>query len=489
MTMAAHAETEASIAPATWQSLLDAMSAPATVFGRDLVFMGQNKAHEAMTGRQRGDVVGRYMFDAFPAEPGPDAPSAEAAIHASIRRVWASGLPDLMPVQEHALESRDGSWQTHFWKITHAPIIEDGAVVAILQTSEDVTEKALSDALSRAQRLAAQDAAAVSYFTYEPESERLVRAEAVDLLFGFEEGEAGPLAGPFLSRIDPADAPSVRRELERARSQPLGAPVRIDFRTCRPGQGAGRTVRLRGAMVIDPEDQQRKLVGVVVDMTDFEQARQGLEQALREKENLLIEVNHRVKNSLQLASSILRLEARKTRNPETQSVLAKANARVDAIAEVHGGIYLGGDVTWAPIDAILKNIVDALGRSVGAGDTCADIACTAAQVSLPTDRAIAFGLLVNELLTNALKHGGGPDARAISVSTQIDGSRIVLTVSNDCNAAPEAGPPQGTGIGASLIAGFVRQLGGTLSEGADNDRYVVTVVFSDDADGTEPPRI
>ena len=71
-------------------------------------------------------------------------------------------------------------------------------------------------------------------------------------------------------------------------------------------------------MVVDPEDRIRKLVGVFIDMTDTEHNRASLVQALQEKENLLIEVNHRVKNSLQLVTSILRMEARRIANPEVE---------------------------------------------------------------------------------------------------------------------------------------------------------------------------
>ncbi|MEO0981794.1 MAG: histidine kinase dimerization/phosphoacceptor domain -containing protein [Pseudomonadota bacterium] len=466
-----------STSPTQWLALLDALSMPATIFDRDLVFLGQNTAHEAMTGTRRQDIIGRSMFDAFPPEPGPHAPSAEEAIRASVDRVWSTREAHTLPVQEHALQDETGAWQAYSWKITHAPIIENGAVTAILQTAENVTGEMLQRSLYEAHRLAAQDAAAVSFFSYELASQLFVRSTAVDALFGFAEDEAEPLAAPFFDRIDPDDLPAVQEELSRIASAPLGTPARFDFRVNIPGLDDPKRVRARGAMVIDPADQQQKLVGVFVDMTDFEMARGRLEQAVEDKEHLLVEVNHRVKNSLQLASSILRMEARKTSNPETKDVLANANARVDAIAEVHGGIYVGGDVTRAPIGEVLTNIVDALGRSVGAGDTSAEISCKATEVSLPTDLAVAFGLLVNELLTNALKYGGEPTCAPIDVHTAIDGDVVELTVSNDTAREVDDDRPNGTGIGTTLVKGFVRQLRGEMKAGPDGDRYKVTVTF------------
>lgn len=460
-----------------WQVLLDAIVTPATVFDHQLVFLAQNKAHEDMTGTSRVDVLGRYMFDAFPAEPRPNAPSAEDAIRSSVYKVVSTRAADTLPVQEHALQNEKGEWESFFWRMTHAPLFEDGEVAAILQTSENVTEATLERDLAEAQQLAVEQATNVSFFSYELESDLFVRSAAVDALFGFEPNEAGLLAAPFFERISPHDLPAVQSELDRLKRSPLKTPAEFDYRVERPGSNAVRFVRGRGAMVVDPRDRKRKLVGVLVDMTDVAETQNRLEQLVQDKENLLIEVNHRVKNSLQLASSVLRMEARKADTEDVRDVLATANARVDAIAEVHGETYIGGDVTRVSTSEILKNIVSASGRSVGAGDTSASIECDAAEFSLPTDLAIAFGLLVNELLTNAIKYGGAGSARAIRVATVLGGDAVVLSVSNDKSREVGDGANSGTGIGTSLISGFVRQLGGTLSNVDHGDRFEVTVVF------------
>ena len=460
-----------------WDALLDAIAQPTTIFDRDLVFLGQNAAHEVMTGTRRADVIGRFMFDVFPPEPGPEAPNAQAAVGASVDRVWHSRQPHTLPAQQHALRQGNGAWKNHFWKITHAPIIEGDEVVAVLQTSENVTETILERWLNEAEKLAVQDATAVSFFSYEPKSQRFERPGALDDLFGFEEGEAGPLAGPFFERIVPNDLPAVVAEFCRIAGEPLGKPARFDCRVSIPGVEFQRHVRARGALVVDPADQMQKLVGVVVDMTEFEQTREQLEQAIRDKENLLIEVNHRMMNSLQLASSILRLEARDTMNETAREVLVTANARVDAIAEVHGSIYRGGDVTCAPTDMILNGVVDGLRRSVGAGDTAPEITCEADEFYLPTDLAISFGLLANELLTNALKYGGDSDAGPIEVNSAYEGNVARLSVCNDRKDHEDGQASNSTGVGSKLIDGFVRQLGGELSSTLQGNRYVTMVSF------------
>lgn len=461
-----------------WSVLLDAVPMSAVIFDRQMICLAQNAAHERMTGVGRENLVGRYMFDPFPPDPAPGAPNAEVAIRASVDRAWITKLSDSPPIQEHPLNTSDGVWETHAWRVTHSPLIRNGEVAAMLQTSEKLTEAALERALGHAQRLAAQNAAAISYFSYEPVSRQLARSEAVDSLFGFVSDEAGAFGAAFAERICPEDYPALKAELDRVRAAPVGTPFSIDFRILVPDEETPRFVRTRGAVVIDPADKVKKLVGAVADITDIEATRRQLEEAVQDKERLLVEVNHRVKNSLQLASSVLRMEARKADSEQIADVLDMANARVDAIAEVHAGLYLGGDVTQTSAGAVLRNIVASLGQSAGAGDTAAALHVSAAEFSLPTDLAIAFGLLVNELTTNALKYGGEPSAAPIEISTELKDDGVVLVVSNDVvEADAERAAPTGTGVGSQLIEGFVRQLKGEMTSDRTDGRFKVEITF------------
>lgn len=458
--------------------LFDALPGAKLIFDRDLIILKQNKAHEDMTMSQREDVVGRYLFNAFPPEPGEDSPSAETAIRESVKYVFETGGTDEMPIQEHALLVGKQMWQTRFWRVTHSPITKDGEILAVLQTSEDVTVEMLQKSLSEARNVAAQEAAAVSYFSIDLTSGLFTRGKTVDELFGFAPDEAGMFVQPFFDRILPDDWERVEEELERIQASPLGTIAKFDYRIQIPEAEEIRFVRARGAMVVDPEDRIRKLVGVFIDMTDTEHNRASLVQALQEKENLLIEVNHRVKNSLQLVTSILRMEARRIANPEVERILTIANSRVEAIAEVHSGLYVGNDVTRVSTRTLVNNLVLALGRSVGSGDIAPDIDYTAAEFSLPTELAIAFGLLVNELLTNALKYGGTAENRPIVLETRRKGKTVSLHISNDiAPIAPLEKESSGTGVGTQLIQGFVRQLRAEMETSKEDGQFRVSVTF------------
>ena len=162
----------------------------------------------------------------------------------------------------------------------------------------------------------------------------------MDELFGFKQDEAGALASPFFELILEEDLVEVQAELERIANVRNGDLAQFDYRIRQKHTDLVKYVRARGEMVIDPDDGVRKLVGVFIDMTDTEARNTELADALRVKEDLLIEVNHRVKNSLQLVSSIMRLQAARVNDPELRRLLDLANSRVRAIAEVHSSLQM-----------------------------------------------------------------------------------------------------------------------------------------------------
>ena len=450
------------------------MPGAAIIFNRDLVILRQNAAHAQMTGTQPHDVEGKGMFEAFPAPPDPEARSAEKAIRESTERVYATGEQDSLPIQEHALKSASGRWMSRFWDVTHAPIKHEGEVVAILQFATDVTDRVLSRRIDEARRIAAQNAAGLSFFTYDLSTGEFTRTSTVDELFGLTAETAGPKADAFFARIYQEDMPAVQAELERIEAAPLGTQAKFDYRILIPETGETRFVRARGAVEYDPYLLSPKLVGVFIDMTDVARTKARLEQTIEDKENLLLEVNHRVKNSLQLVTSVLRMEARRVEDPHVSQVLSVAQSRVEAIAEVHRGLYVGGDVKTVSARALIENLVESTRRSIGAGDTATDIDWHADEFSLPTELGIAYGLLVNELLTNAVKYGGAPDQRPITVRSEFDGDTVRLTVSNDLSDEVSVAP--GTGVGTQLVNGFVRQLKGELSKSVTSDRFDVSFV-------------
>lgn len=201
----------------------------------------------------------------------------------------------------------------------------------------------------------------------------------------------------------------------------------------------------------------------------------ALQAALEEKTMLLNEVDHRVKNNLTMVGSLLRLQTRQNRDPLAKKPLSTMLQRVDALASVNRGLYQGADVKHFDIGEFAHRLTADLTDAGGRAD--AEMILNVQPVTIPAENAAAFGLILNELLINALDHGGvenGPLKIMISILRHAD--RGELTVSDngpgfDTDASPESG------IGMTLVRRLARQLGGDVRWDAGANGVKVTMSF------------
>ena len=156
------------------------------------------------------------------------------------------------------------------------------------------------------------------------------------------------------------------------------------------------------APVVDAAGQATHYVALKQDITERRQIDQALQTSLREKVALLNEVHHRVKNNLQVISSLLRLEVRRSNQPDTKVVLNEMQGRIRAMALLHETLYRSGTFASVDLGAYLKQLATQAFRAQSNGLVRLNLMLGTVQVSM--DVATPCGLLVNELITNALKH-------------------------------------------------------------------------------------
>jgi two-component sensor histidine kinase/CheY-like chemotaxis protein len=193
-------------------------------------------------------------------------------------------------------------------------------------------------------------------------------------------------------------------------------------------------------------------------------SRDRLEKLAAQQAVLLREVNHRVANSLQLIVSLIELQARRVPDEAARAILRQAAERVEAVTLVHRRLYTGADVAFVDMDSYLAGLVEELGRAVHGGHPVR-MELQAAPVRLETDRAVALGLVVNELVTNALKYAYEPGAEGV-VRVMLDHAgpdTLRLTVEDDgVGYAPEA-RPRGSGLGSLIVSSMAHSLGATVT--------------------------
>ena len=200
--------------------------------------------------------------------------------------------------------------------------------------------------------------------------------------------------------------------------------------------------------------------------------------AIRQQEMLTEECHHRLLNNLQMIVALLSLQSRKEANAEAASRLSIAADRVQAIAGLHHHLHsMDGTPT---VD--FKPYLDQLCRdhsTMSMSEERPDqvIAVDAIELSLPTTIGIPLSLIVNELITNAIKHGRG----RITVTLAPSGKRHALSVCNDGAALPEGFDPSACkGLGMNLVSSLATQIGGELriDRGERGDCTRFTVLFA-----------
>lgn len=206
------------------------------------------------------------------------------------------------------------------------------------------------------------------------------------------------------------------------------------------------------------------LLGVAIERQHLEQDLRrkelSLQQALEHERVLVSEVHHRVKNSLALVASLFTMQHRGSQNTDVRRALQAAEARIHAIAEVHDHLARHDEAATVPLDAFVGDLC----RRLGAANPLHHVVCDVVRVAVSADRAIALGLLINELVTNALKYAY-PDAGGdVRVSIHASGAeRYTLEVSDYGVGMPPEQVTRRQGLGTKVIASLARQLGGNLT--------------------------
>jgi two-component sensor histidine kinase len=208
----------------------------------------------------------------------------------------------------------------------------------------------------------------------------------------------------------------------------------------------------------------RHVIVTFADITERQRAADGVRQSLREKETLLREIHHRVKNNMQVISSMLELQRDHAADAGLRDAFAVAEQRVKAMALLHEKLYRAADVTNIDFADYLRELAAESMAAHGVGPPRTALRVTGHDIRLPLDAAVPCALAVNELLTNAIKHAF-PAGRSgeISIDLARAPGRIVLTVRDNGVGLPARfDPTKAKSLGLQLVDVLSRQLHGSF---------------------------
>src|SRR5450759_4476402 len=330
---------------------------------------------------------------------------------------------------------------------------EVGVVIAKLQADE---------ALKESERRIREITDALPVVVYETDGTgrlTFVNATAFDL-FGYtkEELEAGMTVFQLFTDAYKERAHTVFRR--RMSGEDVG---RIEYAGLRK-DGSTFPVSIR-AVLMRRDGAIVGMRGIIVDIAERKRAEDEIKASLKERETLLKEIHHRVKNNMQVVSSLLSLQAAQATEPETIEILDESQRQIRSMALIHEKLYRSDSLAEIDFGDYVKSLVDDLLQMYNVPGGAITIAVDIENVQLGVDTAIPCGLIINELVSNSLKYAF-PDGRTgdVTVALQRANGVHTLTVADDGVGFPADLDFRATdSLGMQLVTALVNQLEGTIT--------------------------
>ena len=486
-------------------SAFDASPNPYVLLSPDLVIMGANQAYLDVVDRERDDIVGRTMFEAFDGGPGVEAEENRRQLRASFERVLTLGERDHLALIRYALPGQDAegreTWEDRYWSATHTPIRgEDGRIVFILQHTSDITElHTLRQRMSES-ALARTGPTALDAVVG---GEILHRAQSVQADNRRLEGERNRLVEMFMQApgfMTVLDGPDHVFQMHNAAYAQLighreidGKPLRealpevveqgfvtfLDdvFRTGQPHEGRATRVQLQRTpdgpledvylnFIYQPiRDGTGRVAGIFVQGHDVTQT-----VLAAERQKLMIdELNHRVKNTLATVQSIAMQTARFHADPRTFA--EGFQARLLALSHTHD-LLTRSHWEGASLVEVLEHETEAHGAH--------RVSMNGPRVHLSPAAALSLGMIFHELATNAAKYGALSTGEGRVLidwhHTAAPRSRLALTWRE--TGGPAVSRPEHRGFGSRLIERNARHdLAGGIELHYASDGLVAEIEF------------
>jgi len=305
---------------------------------------------------------------------------------------------------------------------------------------------------------------------------------------------AGEILGLTVEQIKGLSSMDPRWRAIREDGSPMPGtetPVQITLRTGRPVsdvvtgvfnplRGEYRWLLVNSQPIFDSAGALQAAVATFLDITERRQSQAMIEAALEEKKVLLREVHHRVKNNLQIVSTLLSLQKAKASDPGEFRALTESQSRVRSMALVHEKLYQTGNLARVDFGDYVQDLVAQVFRAYGPDPDRVRFFIDAPDAEFSADRAITCGLIVNELVTNSLKYAFPQDRPGVVGVRLARAGGWELTVEDDGVGLPAGFDYRATGtLGMMLVDTLVQQLHGTLRlDAAPGAR--VTIAFGEE---------
>jgi PAS domain S-box-containing protein len=405
-----------------------------------LVFSGFNRSADQILGIRHTDLIGKTIEEAFP-------PLGGTPIPALYRKVAATGER----YDDEQVDYRDGQIQGAF--DIHAFQTGSNRMTVFFRdiTERRRAEEALQkkdDLLTQAERMGK-----VGGWEFDIETKQQTWTETVYEIHEFDFASR-PTVGQGLNFYTPESRPIIERAVQRAIEQ--GEPFDLELEVI-TAKGNRRSVHAIGTTDLE----RRKVSGFIQDITDRKKAEDSLKASLREKEVLLREIHHRVKNNMQVISSLFNLQARAPISAECREILREGQTRIRSMSLVHEKLYQSRDLSKIDLAGYIQSLTVHLFHVYLVNPEQVRLETEFEDVALDINSAIPCGLILNELISNALKHAF-PNGRTGVIRIGLrrgTGGAVELRVADDGVGFPaESDFREAESFGLQIVNLLVHQL-------------------------------
>ncbi|MGQ9471715.1 MAG: PAS domain S-box protein [Candidatus Aminicenantales bacterium] len=428
--------------------ILEAMEELVVYQAPDHSILWANRAAAQSVGLKPEELVGCRCYEIW---HGRNLPCEVCPV----ARARETGQP-----QQDEIKTPDG----RYWFIRGYPLAdEQGKIIGMIEATLEVTEKvkvqlALKASEERFRRLAENAQDLIYRYRLYPERGFEYVSPAATAITGYtpEEHYADPDLG--LKMVVEEDRPL----LEMVANGQVNRPVIIRWRR---KDGAVIWTEQRNVFIYDDEGRLVAIEGIARDVTERMKIQAALEASLREKEILLREIHHRVKNNMQVISSLLNLQARHLKDKEAAEMFRQAQKRIRSMAMVHEKLYHSQDLTSIDFTDYLKSLAQTIFQDYQQQRGQVKLHIELEPVVLNINQAVPVGLMVNELVTNSLKHAF-PWGRKGNIWVRLrrgTEKQVIVQVKDDGVGFPaNLDPKTAESMGMIIITTLVNQLDGKL---------------------------
>jgi PAS domain S-box-containing protein len=448
-----------------FRQLFDRMSSGVAVYeaaedGEDFIFRDFNQAAELSTGVRRDELLGRCASEVFPGV-------RQLGLLDVFRRVWRTGVAEKRPAAFYQDQSLS------FWVENFVYRLPSGEIVAIF---DDITERKRAEEalrISEGKYRSLYESMRDGFVRVAMDGAIIEYNQAYRDLLGYTDEELSRLT---YRDITPTCWYDSEEQIVREQIIPRGYSE-VYEKEYRRKDGTLVPIEIRTCLERDADGHPNAMWAIIRDITEGKQILNALQASLHEKDVLMKELHHRVKNNLQVVNSLLNLQARKIQDPKSREMFQESQGRVKAIALIHEMLYQSDNLGSIGFRAYIQKLASHLARFYKSQTGQVQIRLDMPEFQLSLDSAIPCALIIHELVTNAAKHAFEPgQIGQISISmTPIAGNGMRLIIADDGRGLPPGLEiTQSPTLGLQLVTSLVDQLNGELTmEREAGTRFII----------------